>query len=172
MSCRRNFRICFYNIKSISFLSQFKKIRWIGLGCSLILRAYPVFLKVGTHLKIEIRTGRGYFHGTFKCNQEAHCVDVMDSVLRYGWTLNAVRLLRPSPIHLSCKSTTLEKQQLVVLTQDNTFTKIVKKWFFKESSGAIIIGMRCLLFILSSFEMRHLKVPDLRFMFLFYRVSS
>ena len=48
--------------------------RLIRLGCSWILRVYPVFMKFKT----------GSFQGILKCNRKAHRTDVMYSVLRSG----------------------------------------------------------------------------------------
>ena len=44
--------------------------------------------KCETHLKIEVRTctGTGSIHGILKCKWKARRVNVMDSVLRLGWT--------------------------------------------------------------------------------------
>ena len=58
--------------------------RWIGLGYSWNLRGYPVLLMFETHLKVEVRSSTGSFHGILKCNRKDRRVDVMDSVL--GWT--------------------------------------------------------------------------------------
>ena len=41
------------------------------------------FLKFETHLKIEVDTGTGYFHGILKCTQKDHRADVINSTLKY-----------------------------------------------------------------------------------------
>ena len=52
----------------------------------------------------------------------------------YEVCLNAERLLRPSPIHLAWKLTSLEKQQIVLSTYDRPFNKtIFKKIFFSRN---------------------------------------
>ena len=101
----------------------------------------------------EIRTCTGSFNGILKCKRKSSlrgrdgfCFEVC---------LNAVRLLRPNPILIAWKSTTLEIRQLVVSTWDNTFIKIVSKCIF-----AIKIGIHCPFSVLSMFKMCHLEVAD------------
>ena len=65
--------------------------------------------------QIEVRPGRGSFHEMFKCNRKVDRVTVLSTPAA------------PRPIHIACKSTTLEKRYLVVSTDDETFAKIVNQ---------------------------------------------